>query len=73
MFSLSTGCNPTISSPLPPDRLPAGLLADRRLLQEPLPGGAAAQGGERSPAGVQGHPSDLHPGAEGPDDQAHLR
>lgn len=58
---------------VPPARLPAGLLADGRLLQEPLPGGAAAQGGERSPAGVQGDPSERHPGAEGPDDQAHLR
>lgn len=58
---------------LPPHRLPTGLLADRRLLQEPLPGGAAAQGGECSSAGVQGDPSECHPGSEGPDDQAHLR
>lgn len=75
----SVGGHPDVSLtlglplPLPPSRLPAGLLADRRLLQEPLPGGAAAAGGERSHAGVQGDPSDCHPRAEEPDDEAHLR
>lgn len=59
--------------PLPPTpRPPAGLFTDRWLLQEPLPGRAAAQGGQRSSAGVQGDSSDCHPGAEGSDDKAHI-
>lgn len=50
----------------------AGLLSHRRLLPKPLPGGTAAEGSGRGSAGVQGDPSDRHPGAEGADDQTHL-
>lgn len=54
-------------------RSSAGLFPDRRLLSEPLPGGAAAAGGGRGSPGVPGDPSDRHPGAQGADDQTHVR
>lgn len=54
-------------------RPPAGLLADGRFLQKPLPGRASATRSGRSPAGVPRDPSDCHPGAEESHDQAHLR
>lgn len=71
-LTLSDNPNVLILLFLPPLRPPAGLLANRWLLQEPLPGGAAAQGGECCSAGVQGDSSDCHPGAEESDDKAHI-
>lgn len=59
-------------APPPPLRPSAGLLTDGRLLQEPLPGGPPAQGGQRGSAGVQGDPTDLHPRAEESDDQTYI-
>lgn len=66
---LSLSC---LHPPLPPLRPPAGLLTDRRLLQEPLPGGTPAQGGQRGSAGVQGDSSDIHPRAEESDDKTYI-
>ena len=54
-------------------RSPARLFSDWWLLSKPLPGGPAAQGGGRGSSGVPRGPSDRHPGAEGPDDQTHVR